>query len=178
MYHVPSKLECAATARYAACGQMAWHGAHGCSGGACWGRLQSHSTHMQAQARVHSRSHSHMQHGVRGHDAASRPSARPPCCPGSRLRAAPSCHTRHLEAPAGSSSPHLRASAAAVALAAPCLRAHSEQAGRVSPVATCRAVHVLARSQKAGMDVWNKGARSCMWLQVRGQACTAAQHST
>ena len=62
--------------------------------------------------------------------------------------------------PASSSSrsPQLRARAAAVALAAPCLRAHSERAGRVSPVATCRAVHVLARSQEAGMDAWEWGS--------------------
>ena len=28
----------------------------------------------------------------------------------------------------------------------------------MSPVATCRAVHVLARSQEAGMDVWEWGS--------------------
>ena len=58
----------------------------------------------------------------------------------------------------GSSSRHLRAEEVAVACAASSIAAHSERAQMVSPVPACRAVHVLARSQEAGMDVWEWGS--------------------
>ena len=97
------------------------------------------------------------EHGARGHhaSAASRRQAslllRLPSPAGSEPTA-PGCTS------SGSSSRHLRARGVAVACAASSIAAHSERAQRVSPVPACRAVHVLARSQEAGMDVWEWGS--------------------
>ena len=46
----------------------------------------------------------------------------------------------------------------------------------MSPVATCRAVHVLARSQEAGMDAWEWGSTLMHGCKCEGKH--AQQHST